>query len=157
MFSIGDRIVHPIHGAGIVQKIEERKILGETKKYYVLKLPCSDMDVMVPIESEDSVGMRKIVEKDTALEAIEVLRNESSAMDSNWNRRYRDNLEMLKTGNIFKVAEVVRNLLRIDRERRLSAGEKKMLLDAKQILVSEIILACEMSEKMAEELVEDAV
>ncbi len=157
MFSVGDKIVHPVHGAGIIQKIEEKKILGKVSQYYVLKLPCSDMDVMIPTDSEISVGIRRIVDKSSIDEAINILKDKSSSMDVNWNRRCRDNMEMLKTGDIFKVAEVVRNLTRIDREKKLSAGEKKMLSGAKQILVSEIILACGISEREASELVEDAI
>ena len=157
MFSVGDKIVHPMHGAGVVQKIEEKKILGEVKQYYVLKLPCNDMDVMIPTDAELSVGIRKIVDKDDIEKAMAILSSQSSPMDANWNRRCRDNMDMLKTGDIFKVAEVVRNLTRIDRDKKLSAGEKKMLTNAKQILVSEIILTCDLSEKTAVELVDKAI
>lgn len=157
MFSVGDKIVHPMHGAGVVQKIEEKKILGEVKQYYVLKLPCNDMDVMIPTDAELSVGIRKIVDKDDIEKAVAILSSQSSSMDANWNRRCRDNMDMLKTGDIFKVAEVVRNLTRIDRDKKLSAGEKKMLTNAKQILVSEIILTCDLSEKTAVELVDKAI
>ena len=157
MFSVGDKIVHPMHGAGVVQKIEEKKILGEVKQYYVLKLPCSDMDVMIPTDAELSVGIRKIVDKDDIEKAVAILSSQSSSMDANWNRRCRDNMDMLKTGDIFKVAEVVRNLTRIDRDKKLSAGEKKMLTNAKQVLVSEIILTCDLSEKTAVELVDKAI
>lgn len=157
MFSVGDKIVHPMHGAGVVQKIEEKKILGEVKQYYVLKLPCNDMDVMIPTDAELSVGIRKIVDKDDIEKAVAILSSQSSSMDANWNRRCRDNMDMLKTGDIFKVAEVVRNLTRIDRDKKLSAGEKKMLTNAKQVLVSEIILTCDLSEKTAVELVDKAI
>ena len=157
MFSLGDKIVHPVQGAGIIEQIEEKKILGQTKQYYVLKLPCSDLNVMIPVDAEFSVGMRPIVERSEVDKVIDVLNAESTPMDSNWNRRNRDNLDMLKTGDIFKVAEVVRNLLRMDRAKGLSAGEKKMLANAKQILVSELILVCDFSETEAVKLVEDAV
>jgi len=157
MFSLGDKIVHPMQGAGIIEQIEERRILGQTKQYYVLKLPCSDLNVMIPVEAELSVGIRPIVGTEKVEEAINVLKAESTEMDSNWNRRNRDNLDMLKTGDILKVAEVVRNLLRIDRAKGLSAGEKKMLTNARQILVSEIILSCQISETEAVKLVEEAV
>lgn len=157
MFSLGEKIVHPMQGAGIIEQIEEKKILGQTKQYYVLKLPCSDLNVMIPVDAELSVGIRPVVDRAEIEKAIEVLGAPSTVMDSNWNRRNRDNLELLKTGDILKVAEVVRNLLRIDRQKGLSAGEKKMLVNAKQILVSEIILACEISEEEAVKWVEDAV
>lgn len=157
MFSLGDKIVHPMQGAGVIEQIEERKILGQAKQYYVLKLPCSDLNVMIPVDAEISVGIRPIVSRDVIEEVVLVLKAESTKMDSNWNRRNRDNLEMLKTGDILKVAEVVRNLMRVDREKSLSAGEKKMLGNARQILISEIILVCDISEDEAVKLVEDAV
>ena len=140
MFEIGSKIVHPMHGAGIIREIEEKKILGEVKKYYILELPSGDMNVMIPVESQQSVGIRTIVDKAVALEAGEVLKQESSQMDSNWNRRHRDNMENLKKGNILEVAEVVRNLMRVNRIKSLSAGEAKMLCNAKQILIREIII-----------------
>lgn len=157
MFEIGSKIVHPMHGAGIIREIEEKKILGEVKKYYILELPCNDMNVMIPVESQQSVGIRTIVDKSVVLEAIEILKQESTSMDSNWNRRHRDNMEKLKRGNILEVAEVVRNLMRVNRTKSLSAGEAKMLSNAKQILVSEIILTCEISNEEAIKIVEDAV
>ena len=157
MFSVGDKIVHPMHGAGIIQGIEEKKILGQVKQYYVLKLSYNDMNVMIPVDAEASVGMRLTVERVIIDKVIKVLSQDSSEMDSNWNRRCRDNMDKLKTGDILQVAEVVRNLMRVDREKGLSAGEKKMLLTARQILISEIILSCDLSEGKAVELVENAV
>ena len=157
MFAIGSKIVHPMHGAGVIQKIEEKKILGELKKYYILELPCNDMNVMIPVESEQSVGIRTIVDKSVALEAIEILKQESSPMDSNWNRRHRDNMEKLKKGDILEVAEVVRNLMRVNKQKSLSAGETKMLSNARQILISEIILSLEVSSDEAIRIVEEAV
>jgi CarD family transcriptional regulator len=157
MFSVGDKIMHPMHGAGVIQKIEERKILGEVKAYYVLKLPCNDMDVMLPTDAESSVGIRRIVDKTKIEQAFQVLKAGSSSMDSNWNRRFRENMELLRSGDILKVAEVVRNLTRIDRRKKLSAGEKKMLLNARQVLISEIILVCDLPEKTAVKLVEDSI
>lgn len=157
MFEIGSKIVHPMHGAGIIQKIEEKKILGEVKQYYILELPCNDMNVMLPVESEQSVGIRPIVDKSVALEAVEILKLPSTEMDSNWNRRHRENMEKLKKGDIFEVAEVVRNLMRVNREKNLSAGETKMLNNARQILISEVILACGISKEEAVKMVDEAV
>lgn len=157
MFSVGDRIVHPMHGAGVIQKIEEKKILGEVRAYYVLKLPCNDMDVMLPVDSEESVGIRSIVDKSVIDKVLETLKAPSSAMDSNWNRRCRSNMELLRTGDILRVAEVVRNLTRVDRVKKLSAGEKKMLGTARQILISEIILVCDLTKEAAVELVESSI
>ena len=154
MFSVGSKIVHPMHGAGVIQKIEEKRILGDVKKYYILKLPCNDMNVMIPVDSEQSVGIRKIVDEPVARKVIEFLRTESTQMDHNWNRRYR---QKIKSGDIFEVAEVVRNLIRASREKGLSAGETKMLNNARQILISEIILSCDISQNDAEKIIEDAV
>lgn len=157
MFSVGGKIVHPMHGAGVIQKIEEKRILGDVKKYYILKLPCNDMNVMIPVDSEQSVGIRKIVDEPVARKVIEFLRTESTQMDHNWNRRYRENMQKIKSGDIFEVAEVVRNLIRASREKALSAGETKMLNNARQILISEIILSCDISQSDAEKIIEDAV
>ena len=157
MFSVGSKIVHPMHGAGVIQKIEEKRILGDVKKYYILKLPCNDMNVMIPVDSEHSVGIRKIVDEPVARKVIEFLRTESTQMDHNWNRRYRENMQKIKSGDIFEVAEVVRNLIRASREKGLSAGETKMLNNARQILISEIILSCDISQNDAEKIIEDAV
>ncbi|MBS5334237.1 MAG: CarD family transcriptional regulator [Anaerovoracaceae bacterium] len=157
MFSVGSKIVHPMHGAGIIQKIEEKRILGNVKKYYILKLPCNDMNVMIPVDSEESVGIRKIMDKSVVRRVIEYLGTDSTHMDSNWNRRYRENMQKIKSGDIFQVAEVVKNLIRASREKGLSAGETKMLNNARQILISEIILSCGISQSDAEKIVEDAV
>ena len=115
------------------------------------------MNVMVPVDAESSVGMRMVQGQQTIDRAIEILGEVSTAMDSNWNRRNRDNMDKLRTGDILQVAEVVRNLMRVDRAKGLSAGEKKMLANARQILISEIILSCNLSEKEAAALVEEAV
>lgn len=115
------------------------------------------MNVMIPVDSEQSVGIRTVVDKSEAMKAVDVLKQESTPMDSNWNRRHRDNMEKLRRGNILEVAEVVRNLMRINRIKNLSSGEAKMLNNARQILISELILACEITENEAVELVESAV
>ena len=133
MFSVGSKIVHPMHGAGIIQKIEEKKILGEVKQYYILKLPCNDMNVMIPVDSEQSVGIREIVDESAVRSAIEILREDSTAMDRNWNRRYRENMQKLKTDKDAQQRETdpsQRNNIivqyfkgrrrKIDRRRRLS-------------------------------------
>ncbi len=157
MFKVGSKIVHPMHGAGIIQKIEEKKILGEIKQYYILELPASDMNVMIPVESQQSVGIRTIMDKSVVLEAIEILKQDSTHMDPNWNRRHRDNMEKLKKGDVLEVAEVVRNLMRANRVKSLSAGEAKMLANARQILISEIILACDIPRDEAIKIVDEAV
>ena len=140
MFIVGDKIVYPMHGAGVIEEIEEKKILGETRRYYILRVPCGDMKIMIPIESSDGVGVRNVMTELELGVVIESLQGETTEMSNNWNRRYRENMEKLKTGDAFEVAEVVRNLMRLDKEKKLSTGEKKMLSNAKQILQSEMIL-----------------
>ncbi len=157
MFIIGDRIVYPMHGAGIIEQIEKKQILGEVREYYILKVPCGDMKIMIPIESCQEVGVRAIISMDKIDEVLDVLRAESSEMSNNWNRRYRENMEKLKTGDIYNVAEVVRNLMRTDKEKKLSTGEKKMLSNAKQILISEIILVKDIDHDTAEKIINSVV
>ena len=134
MFDIGDKVVYPMHGAGIIEKIEEKEVLGETRSYYILHIPYGNMQVMVPVGSADQAGVRPIVSPDKIEEVYDLLRAASSEMDENWNRRFRENMELLKSGDIACVAEVVRNLMRVERVKKLSTGEKKMLANAKQFL-----------------------
>ena len=157
MFSAGDKIVYPMHGAGVICGIEEKKILGEKKEYYIFKLPCSEINIMIPVDSEAAVGIRPIADKTVISDVIKLLGGESSQMDSNWNRRYRDNMEKLKSGDIMKAAEVVRDLMRADRQKNLSSGENKMLANAKRILISEIMLASDMTSDEAQKVIRDAV
>ncbi len=140
MFSVGDRVVYPMHGAGVIEAIEEKEILGAWKKYYVMKLPLGEMKVLIPIDSISQVGLRGVIEKDEVSQVFVVLQGEQPEMSANWNRRYRNHLEKIKSGDIYEVAEVVRNLMLRDREKGLSTGESKMLDTARQILVSELIL-----------------
>ena len=157
MFSAGDKIVYPMHGAGVICGIEEKKILGEKKEYYIFKLPCSEINIMIPVDSEAAVGIRPIADKTVISDVIKLLGGESSQMDSNWNRRYRDNMEKLKSGDIMKAAEVVRDLMLADRQKNLSSGENKMLANAKRILISEIMLASDMTSDEAQKVICDAV
>ena len=142
MFSIGDKIVYPMHGAGVVEGIEEKQILGESRSYYILKVPFGDMKIMIPCDSTESVGVREVICVAEIPVVEEALSSESTEMPGNWNRRYRDNMEKLKTGDLEQVCEVVRNLMRVDQIKKLSTGEKKMLSNARQILLSELILVC---------------
>lgn len=157
MYAIGDKISYPMHGAGIIEKIEEKEILGEMRQYYVLKVSGNDMKVMIPVDTSEDIGVRSIIDVTDIQKIIDVLSAETTQMPSNWNRRYRENMEKLKTGNVLQVAEVVRNLIRTERDKKLSAGEKKMLTNARQILQSEIILAGGMDETSAQQLIDEAV
>lgn len=156
MFKIGDKVVYPMHGAGVIESIEEKEVLGEKRQYYILRLPVGDMKVMIPINNGEEVGLREVVDWEGVERVLNILRQQCSAMSPNWNRRYRANLEKIKSGNIYEVAEVVRNLIKRDREKGLSSGERKMLENARQILISELVLATELEEEKARSLIDGA-
>lgn len=141
MFNLGDKVVYPMHGAGVIETVEKKEVLGEVKNYYVLKMPIGEMKLMIPVDNVDNIGLRNIIDKSTVEKVYDVLRQSAVLNDSNWNKRYRDNMSKMKTGDIFEVAQVVRDLTFRDREKGLSTGEKKMLVSAKQMLVSEIALS----------------
>lgn len=157
MFLIGDKVVYPMHGAGIIEDIEERKILGEIKRYYILQVPFGDMKIMIPVSNTEEVGVRNIVSVSELFPVIALLGATVTEMSDNWNKRYRENMEKLKTGNIYEVAEVVRNLMLTDRDKRLSTGERKMLSNAKQILISEMILVQGITQQEAVDVINSAV
>lgn len=157
MFSVGDRIVYPMQGAGIIKKIEEKRILGQTRQYYTLQLPCNDINIMIPVDSGQSVGIREISSREEMQKVLQILSADSTPMDPNWNRRYRENMEKLKTGDIRQVAEVVRNLVRNDRTKKLSTGERKLLTGARRILLSEFVLSMGMDWDDAETMVDGAI
>ena len=157
MYKIGDKIVYPMHGAGIIEQIEQKVILGERREYYVLRVPCGDMKIMIPVDKSDDIGVRSVISAQEMDEVLAILRDESTEMSANWNRRYRENTDKLKTGDAKEVAEVLRNLLRTDREKTLSTGEKKMLSSARQILVSEMILASDLDPAEADKLIGSTV
>ena len=157
MYSIGDKIVYPMHGAGIIDRIEQKTILGENRQYYVLQVSSNDMKVMIPVDKCDEVGIRSIIGPGDVDAVIEVLASPSTEMSDNWNRRNRENMEHLRTGDIKEVAGVVRNLLRVERTKPLSTGEKKMLTNARQILTSELVLVLGRAEADVEAMIERAV
>ena len=157
MFSIGDKVVYPMHGAGTIQNIEEKEVLGETRGYYILRIPYGNLQVMVPVQGSDAAGLRPIVSEEAVQDVLGVLSAESTPMDENWNRRYRENMDKLRSGDPAKVAEVIRNLMRVERAKRLSTGEKKLLANARQILASEIVLVRGVAEKDAMDMIDSAV
>lgn len=154
MFNVGDKVVYPMHGAGVIESIEEKEVLGEIRKYYVMRLPLGDMRVMVPMTSVEQVGLRQVIDEQGVEKVFSILRKKEVTMNSNWNKRYRSNLEKIRSGNVFELAEVVRNLILRDQEKGLSTGERRMLENARQILVSEIVLAREMEEEKVESMLE---
>ena len=156
MFSVGDQIVYPMHGAGTIDSIEEKDILGEKQSYYILKMP-GEIKVMVPVDKAEQVGVRNIIDKTSADKVFNLLSQDETEMDKNWNKRYRDNMEKIKSGDIYEIADVVRNLSFKQKEKGLSTGEKKMLTNAKQILVSELVLAEQAEQNEIEELVDSKI
>jgi len=157
MFNIGDKVVYPNHGAGTIVGIETKNILGKDNKYYIMKLPIGEMKVMVPVDKVEEIGLRNVISAEEADEVLNLLRDEKSKMSHNWNRRFRRNMEKIKTGDIYEVAEVVRNLTIRDNEKGLSTGEKKMLNNSRQILVSELVLAKDMEREEVEELIDNLI
>ena len=141
MFQTGDKIVHPMHGAGIVDSIVQKKVNGVVRDYYILKLPVGSMLVMIPVESSEEIGVRSVIDADEAEKIIAAIPGIEVEMDQNWNRRYRENMARIKSGNLIEVARVVKSLMKRDCARGLSTGERKMLHSAKQILISELVLS----------------
>lgn len=157
MFNIGDKIVYPIHGAGVIESIEEKEILGSKNKYYIMKMPIGDMRVMIPLDNIEALGIRTVIDRSLADTILEILAQSPTEMNKVWTKRYRENGKKIKEGNIFDIAEIVRNLIILDRAKKLSAGEKKILANAKNILLSEIMLVLELENQEAESLLETTV
>ncbi|MFR5951720.1 MAG: CarD family transcriptional regulator [Clostridium sp. CAG:354_28_25] len=156
MFNVGDKIVYPMHGAGVIDAIEEKDILGEKQAYYILKMP-GEVKVMVPTAKAEEIGVRSIIDKSSAEKVFRVLESDETEMSMNWNKRYRDNMDKMKSGDIYKVADVVRNLSFKQKEKGLSTGEKKMLNNAKQILVSELVLTEHATQDEIEQMVDSKI
>ncbi|MFI5359492.1 MAG: CarD family transcriptional regulator [Halanaerobiales bacterium] len=157
MFNIGDKVVYPNHGAGTIVGIETKNILGKENKYYIMKLPIGEMKVMVPVDKVEEIGLRNVISSEEADEVLDLLRDGRIKMSHNWNKRFRTNMEKIKSGDIFEVAKVVRNLTIRDNEKGLSTGEKKMLNNSRQILVSELVLAKDMEREEVEELIDNLI
>ena len=156
MYNVGDKVVYPMHGAGVIDSIEEKEVLGEKQAYYILKMP-GEVKVMVPISTAEQHGIRNVIDKVEAERVFSVLEQDETEMEKNWNKRYRDNMDKMKSGDIYEIADVVRNLSFKQKEKGLSTGEKKMLHNAKQILVSELVLAEHASQDEVEELVDNKI
>ena len=150
-FDVGDKVVYPHHGAATVERREKIDVFGEQKEYLVLRLAYGDLTMKVPADNTDAVGLRDVISKDEVVDVEDVLRRKDARTPSNWSRRYKNHVEKLKSGDIYQVAEVVRNLTLRDQEKGLSAGEKRMLNRARQILVSELTFALGVDEQQATE------
>jgi CarD family transcriptional regulator len=153
MFSIGDMIYYPRHGAGIIEGIEEKEVLGEKCKYYVIRIALGDMKVMVPIGKTEFHGIRNITSRDRIDDIYNILSGETSCMCKNWSKRYRENEAIIRRGDVFEISELVKNLTVADRGKKLSTGEKRMLENVRQLLVSELMLMLDEPYEKIEEKV----
>src|SRR5690554_5006530 len=156
-FTVGETVVYPHHGAALIEEIKKRTIRGEEKTYLKLKVAQGDLTIEVPAENVDLVGVRDVVGQEGLEKVFDVLRAPYTEEPTNWSRRYKANLEKLASGDVIKVAEVVRDLSRRDADRGLSAGEKRMLAKARQILVSELALAEHTEEEKAEAILDEVL
>ena len=154
MYKVGDKVVYPHHGAGTVVKREKREVLGEKREYLTIKILHNDMTVNVPADNAERVGLRKVIDEEAVKKVVKYLTSGGTEMPKNWNRRFKHNRDKMKTGDIFELAEVVRNLALRDGEKGLSTGEKQMYVKAKKILASELMYAKNMSEDEAIEWLE---
>src|SRR3984885_6622650 len=149
-FKLGDSVVYPHHGAGKVIRKEDKEILGQTREYLTIKILHNDMTVMVPTENAAIAGLRRVIDDETVKKVLAVLQDECSEMPKNWNRRFKHNRDKIKTGDVYELAEVVRNLAIREAEKGLSTGEKQMFTRAKRILASELMYALDMDEEQVE-------
>ncbi len=154
-FECGDQVVYPHHGAGVVMKKEMRKMFGAEREYLTIKILHNDMTVMVPCENSGRAGLRRIIDEEMVKKVLAVLQDDLSEMPKNWNRRFKHNRDKIKTGDIYELSEVVRNLAIREHEKGLSTGEKQMYTRAKKILASELMYALEKSEDESEAYLDD--
>jgi len=153
VYKVGDKVVYPHHGAGTIIRKEER----DEREYLTIQIIHNDMTVMIPSDSADRAGLRKVIGEETVDEVLGVLGGDGTKMPKNWNRRFKHNRDKMKTGDIFELAEVVRNLAQRDQEKGLSTGEKQMFSKAKRILASELMYAKGMEEEEAREFLEEVL
>jgi CarD family transcriptional regulator len=156
-FDVGDKVVYPHHGAATIESKETMTAFGEEREYLVLKLAYGDLTLKVPADNTDEVGLREVINDEEVEEVFAVLRKKEARMPTNWSRRFKNHVEKLKSGDIYQVAEVVRNLSLREKDKGLSAGEKRMLAKARQILVSELTFAINVSEGEAEAKLDEAL
>jgi CarD family transcriptional regulator len=155
VFEIGDEVVYPQHGAAVVQRREIKEAFGQQREYLVLRMAQGNLTVMVPAENADGVGLREVINAQEIEDVFDVLRKKEARMPTNWSRRFKNHSEKLRSGDIYQLAEVVRNLSIRDRDKGLSHGEKRMLIRARQIMVSELVFALKVDEETAEQRLTD--
>lgn len=155
MLQVGDKVVYPMHGAGVIAGIENCEVLGEGKSYYVLQMPLGNMKVMIPTDNVDNIGLRDVIEDSQVEEVRSVLEDKPERASGSWNKRFHENLDRMKSGDICDVAAVARNLILQDQKRKISSGERRLLDLAKQILVSELVYACHKTPEEVENWLEE--
>ncbi len=157
MYKIGDRIAHPLHGAGTISAIESRRINGINRDYYMMHIPVGDMTVMIPTETCTIIGIRPVIDGERAAVILSSIPDIEISDNTNWNKRYRENMVRIKSGDLLEVAAVIKSLIYRDNERGLSTGERKMLHSAKQIFISELVIAMGIAYEEAENLLFSAI
>ena len=157
MFSVGDRVVHPLHGAGVIEAITQERLAGELGQYYVFRMPAGGLTLKIPTENCGAIGLRGLLSREKMEELLGKIPGLDAEMTSNWNRRYRENMEKLKSGDLLEVARVIKGLALREAKQGLSTGERKMLHSAKQVLLSELVLVKELTYEMAETLLQTVI
>ena len=157
MFKIGDKIVYPMHGAGTIDSIEKKEFLGEVKDYFILKMPIGDMDISIPTSKINEMNIREVITKEEGDKVLKILDDDPSDMSNNWTVRYRQNQEILKTGDVFEIAKMVRNLAILDNDKGLSTTEKKLLNRPRRILASELVMAGSLKKEEAEAMIDESI
>ena len=157
MFKIGDKIVYPMHGAGIIDSVETKEFLGEEKEYFILKMPIGNMDISIPKANINKMNIRDVISKKEGEEILAILEQDPKDLNSNWNLRYRANQEILKTGDIFKIANMVRDLVALDDDKGLSTTEKKLLNRARRIMASELVMSGSLERDEAEKMIDESI
>ncbi len=157
MFKIGDKIVYPMHGAGTIDSIEKKEFLGEVKDYFILKMPIGDMDISIPTSKINDMNIRDVITKEEGDEVLKILDEDPSDMSENWTTRYRQNQEILKTGDVYEIARMVRNLAILDKDKGLSTTEKKLLNRSRRILASELVMAGSLDKEEAEAMIDESI
>ncbi|MFW6138950.1 MAG: CarD family transcriptional regulator [Spirochaetota bacterium] len=153
MYEVGQKVVYPLHGVGVINSIEDRIVLGEKRSYYIIKLSISDMTVMIPVSKSEELGLRQVVTNDDVNRALKLIRGEITDMDEDWKSRYQHNFEKIKSGSILSIAEVVRNLFHRNKIKELSIMEKKLYENAYRLLVDEIAYVKNMDKEEVQNLI----
>ncbi|PIV83450.1 MAG: CarD family transcriptional regulator [Nitrospirae bacterium CG17_big_fil_post_rev_8_21_14_2_50_50_9] len=157
MYKIGNTVVYPSHGLGIIESIEEKNLMGTKQKFYILKIMEKGTRIMIPCDNAEKVGLREVIPSNDVRKVVKVLKEKPKTILPNWNKRYRESVEKIKSGSIYEVAAVFRNLSLLSKDKKLSFGEKKMLCETKHLISSEISRAKGITEQQAEKILDTAL